>query len=334
MTSISERIAALSPEKREILLRQLKTIEHQDQDVLPQDRGQVPPLRAFGRSGAVSVGEELTFGQAQGAVSMVPSQGSCLDSTTRFPLSFAQERLWFLNQWDPGSAWYNVPVALRLSGSLKVSALERSFAAVIQRHEALRTTFEERSGSPVQVIAPCGACRVGGGGQPRPRPQATIQVPVIDLRGQALARCDQQVSELARAEAQCPFDLASGPLLRVCLLRLDEQEHVLLFTLHHIITDGWSMGVLVREMTTLYQAEMSGEPDLGNLAHPAEQARRLLPELPIQYANYTLWQRQWLQGSVLQSQLAYWREQLARVPALLELPTDRPRPAVQRYAGT
>ena len=200
MTSISERIAALSPEKREILLRQLKTIEHQDQDVLPQDRGQVPPLRAFGRSGAVSVGEELTFGQAQGAVSMVPSQGSCLDSTTRFPLSFAQERLWFLNQWDPGSAWYNVPVALRLSGSLKVSALERSFAAVIQRHEALRTTFEERSGSPVQVIAPYGTS-----------PQTTIQVPVIDLGELTVTERDQQVNQLARAEARRSFDRLEHP---------------------------------------------------------------------------------------------------------------------------
>jgi hypothetical protein len=227
------------------------------------------------------------------------------------PLSFAQERLWFLDEWDQGSVWYNVPLVIRLSGLLHADALERSLATVVQRHEVLRTTFKSQEGYPVQVIAPAWS----------------IQVPVIDLGYLASAERDRQISRLVHAEAQCSFDLANGPLLRVYLLRLVPQEHILLFTLHHIVCDGWSMGVLVREMTTLYQAEMSGGPDL------RREARPLLPDLPIQYADYALWQRQWLQGELLDRQLAYWLEQLAGAPALLELPTDRPRPTVQEYAG-
>src|SRR5216110_348202 len=186
------------------------------------------------------------------------------------PLSFAQERLWFLHQWEPESSWYNISLALRLSGLLDISALESSLRALVQRHEVLRTTFEERLGSAVQVI----------------KPQLSIQIPVIDLSGWQGLAGDDLVSELVRLEAQRPFDLSRGPLLRVSLLRLGEEEHVLLLTLHHIVSDGWSMEVLVREMTTLYQAHTSREV-------PA------LPPLPIQYADYALWQRQWLQDEVL-----------------------------------
>ncbi|TMC17580.1 MAG: amino acid adenylation domain-containing protein [Chloroflexi bacterium] len=218
------------------------------------------------------------------------------------PLSFAQERLWFLHQWAEDSAWYNVPMACRLSGSLQVAALERSLRAVVQRHEVLRTTFSLEEGLPMQVIAP----------------DFTLRIPVIDLR-QCPAQ-DQQVEQLARTEVLRPFDLSAGPLLRVCLLQLREQEHILLFTLHHILTDGWSMGVLLRELSALYQAQLKGRP-------------APLPALPIQYADYAIWQRQWLQGEVLQDQLVYWQQQLSGAPALLELPTDRPRPAVQTDAG-
>src|SRR5947207_10437930 len=186
------------------------------------------------------------------------------------PLSFAQERLWFLHQWESESSWYNISLALRLSGLLDISALESSLRALVQRHEVLRTTFEERLGSAVQVI----------------KPQLSIQIPVMDLSGWEGLAGDCLVSELVRLEAQRPFDLSRGPLLRVSLLRLNvacglaPQEHVLLLTLHHIVSDGWSMGVLVREITTLYQAHINRE-------------EASLPPLPIQYADYALWQREW-----------------------------------------
>ncbi len=244
------------------------------------------------------------------------------------PLSFAQERLWFLDQWTPNSARYNEPIALRISGPLHVQALERSLATVVQRHEVLRTTFVERSGRPVQVIVPT----------------LSIPMPVIDLCGWAVAERDQQVIQLAYVEAHRPFDLAIGPLLRIQILRLvagqtrrdsarllsgdkpqplrvptASQEHVLLLTLHHIVCDGWSKELLVHEVATLYQAEVNGEP-------------KPLPELPIQYADYALWQREFLQGEVLDRQLAYWREQLASLSPL-ELPTDHPRPSVKTDRG-
>src|SRR5262249_35429994 len=151
------------------------------------------------------------------------------------------ERLWFLEQWNPGSAWYNVPMALRLSGALQVSALEHSLAAVVQRHEVLWTTFAEHAEQPVQVIR---------------HSELPIQISVIDLRDLIASECDQQVTQLARTETQRPFDLISGPLLRVRLIRIGTREHVLLFTLHHLVTDGWSMEILAREMTTLYLAEI------------------------------------------------------------------------------
>ncbi len=246
--------------------------------------------------------EELLRGSSS---SLVPDLLP-MERPVDLPLSFAQERLWFLHQWEPSSPWYNIPLALCLAGRLSVAVLERSLARVVQRHEVLRTTFEQRDGGPIQVIPPSGTER-------------TMQVPVIDLGGLATEQCREQVSQLQHAEAQRPFDLSRGPLLRISLLRLDEEAHVLLFTLHHIVTDGWSMGVLVREVTTLYQAEMKGE-------------QALLPELPIQYADYAIFQRQFLQGEVLSSQMAYWRKQLADLSPLT-LPTNYPRPRVKTDRG-
>ncbi|TMC15076.1 MAG: amino acid adenylation domain-containing protein, partial [Chloroflexi bacterium] len=243
--------------------------------------------------------------------SMLPHALGAMERPDVLPLSFAQERLWFLNQWKEESAWYNVPLALRLCGPLHVEALERSLAMVVQQHEVLRTTIEERAGSPFQVIAPT----------------LSIQMPVIDLRDATSAeRSNQQVTQLAHAEGQHPFDLAKGPLLRVHLLRLSEQEHVLLLTLHHIVCDGWSMAVLVRQLTILYQAHIAGQPSQ-------------LPPLPMQYADYALWQRQWLQGreqgpaSRLEDLLAYWQQQLSGAPALLDLSTDYSRKASRTNAG-
>ena len=221
------------------------------------------------------------------------------------PLSFAQQRLWFLNQLEPGNPNYNIPIALRLSGSLDVAALESSINGILLRHETLRTSFSVLNNEPVQVIAPFNA----------------LTLPLIDLSPLPLEQAEVEAAALRDAEARQGFDLAEGPLLRVRLLRLSEDEHVLLFTMHHIISDGWSMGILVREVAALYEAHRMGEE--------AE-----LAELPIQYADYAVWQREYLSGEVLEQQLGYWTQQLAGAPAMLELPTDRPRPAIQSFRGS
>jgi amino acid adenylation domain-containing protein len=222
----------------------------------------------------------------------------------KLPLSFAQERLWFLDQLEGQNAIYNIPATLRLSGELNVTALEQSFNEIIRRHEVLRTTVSMLNGQPVQVIAP----------------SLTLKIPIINL--QALSEIEQatQVQNLATEEAQRPFDLAKGPLVRVILLRLRPDEHVICVTQHHIVSDGWSTWIFIKEMTTLYEAFSKGQPSP-------------LPELPIQYADFTLWQRQWLSGEVLEKQLNYWQQQLANVPPVLKLPTDHPRPSTLTFRG-
>jgi amino acid adenylation domain-containing protein len=227
-----------------------------------------------------------------------------LPAGPEFPLSFAQERLWFLDQLMPGAATYNMPAALGLRGRLDVRALAATLAGLTARHETLRTTFAVRGGQPVQAIAP----------------PAAPALPLVDLGGLAAAARGREVRRLAAGEASRPFDLAAGPLLRATLLRLGALEHAALFTLHHIISDGWSVGVLVSEVAALYSAAVLGTP-------PA------LSPLPIQYRDFAVWQREWLTGAPLAAQLAWWRERLAGAPALLELPLDRPRPSVQRYRG-
>ncbi|HEX6371120.1 MAG TPA: non-ribosomal peptide synthase/polyketide synthase [Longimicrobium sp.] len=219
------------------------------------------------------------------------------------PLSFAQQRLWLIDQVQPGSAAYNMPFALRLGGALDVGAMERALGEIVRRHQALRTVFPEADGGAVQVIAPFG-----------------FILPVEDLS--ALDADDREAEVLGRAtdEARRPFDLAKGPLFRAALLRLADDDHVLLLTLHHIVTDAWSTGVLFRELGALYTAYRDG-------------AESPLPELAVQYADYAVWQRERLQGETLEAELSYWRERLAGAPALLELPTDRPRPAVQTHRG-
>jgi amino acid adenylation domain-containing protein len=221
-----------------------------------------------------------------------------------FPLSFAQERLWFLDQMEPGNPVYNIPTALRLSGWLNTSALEQSLNELVRRHEALRTTLPSVGGRPVQVVAPA----------------LTLRPAVVDLRGLPPMEQSVEARRLTRREARRGFDLARGPLLRVTLLRLDEQEHVALFTIHHIVSDGWSTGVMVREVTRLYDAFCQG-------------GRSPLPELRLQYADFATWQRQWLQGEVMETHLSYWKQQLAGAPPVLELPTDHPRPTVQTFRG-
>jgi amino acid adenylation domain-containing protein len=217
-----------------------------------------------------------------------------------FPLSFGQQRLWFSIQLQPDTLAYNITSVVRLSGALDVTALERALAEIIRRHESLRTTFPAVDGKPVQVIAPAGP----------------IRLPIADLADLPEAEREAEVRRRAGVEARTPFDLAQGPLLRVTLLRTGAREHAAVMAMHHIISDAWSSGILIREMAVLYDAFLNGRPSP-------------LPELPIQYADFAAWQREWLQGEVLAEQINYWKKQLAGAPALLELPTDRPRPPVQ-----
>ncbi|HEX7182532.1 MAG TPA: amino acid adenylation domain-containing protein [Thermoanaerobaculia bacterium] len=218
------------------------------------------------------------------------------------PASFAQERLWFLGRLGAGGASYNVPGAFLLSGRLDPAALAAALNEVVRRHEALRATFATVEERVVQVVAP----------------SLALPLPFVDLDG--LPDAGAEARRLAAAEARRTFDLARGPLVRTVLLRLGPREHVLLLTMHHIVSDGWSMGVLVRELSALYEAFVQGKPSP-------------LPELPLQYADFAVWQRSWLRGEALEAQLAYWRQRLAGAPELLELPADRPRPAVQSFHG-
>ena len=219
-------------------------------------------------------------------------------------LSFAQQRLWFFDQLEPGLSAYNIPSAVRLKGPLNLAALEQSLNEIIKRHESLRTTFREVDGRPTQVIAPT----------------LTIELPVVDLRKLPASERETEVRRLVTAEAQRPFDLSRGPLLRGTVLRLGDEEHVGLLTMHHIVSDGWSTGILVREMATVYVGLCAGRTSP-------------LPALPVQYADFAHWQRQWLQGDVLEAQIAYWKERLAGAPSLIDLPADHPRPAVQTFRG-
>lgn len=220
------------------------------------------------------------------------------------PLSFAQERLWFLDQLAPGSSAHIMLTALCLSGRLNLRALEQALNEIIQRHEALRTTFVAVDGQPVQAIAP----------------SLTLAVPITDLQKLPISERQARARQLVASEAQRPFDLAKGPLVRASLLRLDTSQHILLLAIHHIVTDGWSENLIHRELSVFYKAFLSGEPS--PLAEP-----------PIQYADYAVWQREWLQGQVLEEQLGYWRDELAGAPQQLALPTDRPRPAIQTFRG-
>lgn len=221
-----------------------------------------------------------------------------------FPLSFAQQRLWIIDQLQLGNPGYNMPMAARLKGVLNQPALERSLNEIVKRHETLRTTFTQVNGQPFQCIAPT----------------LTLTLPFIDLHELTPEEQEVEVQHRAQEEAWQPFDLARGPLLRGTLLKLDATEHVLLFTMHHIISDGWSIGVLLQELAVLYEAFCQGKPPQ-------------LPKLPIQYADFAVWQRQWLNGEVLETQLAYWKQHLGGTLPILQLPTDRPRSATETSLG-
>ena len=222
----------------------------------------------------------------------------------RAPLSFAQQRLWLIDRLSPGGPAYNVPAAVRLGGRLDLSALEQSLNEVVRRHEVLRTTFAVVDEQPVQFVAE----------------ELKLSLAVTDLSRLSASEREAEARRLAREEALAPFDLSKGPLLRARLLKLSDEEHVLLLTMHHIVSDGWSEGVLINEVGALYRAYEAGLPS------PLE-------ELPIQYGDFAEWQRGQLEGEALERLLGYWRRQLVDMPASLELPTDRSRPPVQTSRG-
>ncbi|BAY41871.1 nonribosomal protein synthetase (plasmid) [Nostoc sp. NIES-2111] len=265
MSSLLQKIAELSPEKRALLLQKLN-----------QEKGKASPAK-------------------------IPPQSR---DTHKFPLSFSQQRLWFFSQLEPQSSAYNIPAAIRLTGRLNIAALENSINEIVHRHEILRTTFTVVDEEPVQVISST----------------TKLQLKIIDLQNIPATARETEALRLATVEAQTPFNLEKDSLLRVSLLRLGETDHVILFTMHHIVSDGWSTGILIRELTTVYQACNRGQPSN-------------LPELPIQYADFAVWQRQWLQGEIYHKQLNYWKQQLGGELPVLKLPTDRPRPAIQTDRG-
>ena len=221
----------------------------------------------------------------------------------RLPLSYAQQRLWFLEEMGSQAA-YNMPAVLEITGKLDLAALQQTLSEIVRRHESLRTTFANEAGTPYQCI----------------QPPTDVALPVVDLQSLSGESQQAEVKRLCEAEAMHPFHLQHDLLMRAQVLRLAEERCLLLLTLHHIASDGWSIGVLVKELATLYAAFSQGQPSP-------------LPELAIQYADFALWQRDYLQGEILQQQLAYWQSQLADAPALLQLPTDRPRPAQQSFQG-
>ncbi|MEN9519381.1 MAG: NcpA, partial [Cyanobacteriota bacterium] len=223
------------------------------------------------------------------------------------PLSFAQQRLWFLNQLEPESGVYNISAAVRIEGQLNPEILAQSFSEIIRRHEVLRTNFvkqDDEDGAAVQII----------------HPPSDWQMSITDLQALPISEREAEIKRLVIAEAAKPFNLATDQLIRGTLLLVSEREHVLLLTMHHIVSDGWSMGILIQEITTLYSAFIEGKPSP-------------LSELAIQYADFAVWQREWLTGEELQNQLSYWQKQLVGAAPRLELPTDRPRPAVQTFQG-
>jgi hypothetical protein len=221
----------------------------------------------------------------------------------RFGASFAQQRLWFIDQYEFSSGLYNIPAAWRLRGALDVHALQQALNELVSRHEALRTVvLADDEQEVVQVIA------------------ASLELAIKHTDLSAAQEPQAQLRSLLQAEANAAFDLSKGPLVRCGLVRLAPEEHILVLTMHHIVSDGWSIGVLARELQLLYAAFTQGQPSP-------------LTDLPIQYADYAVWQREWLQGAALQSQVDFWRKTLEGAPPLIELPLDRPRPAQLSHRG-
>ncbi|WP_431266593.1 amino acid adenylation domain-containing protein [Roseateles chitinivorans] len=280
-----------------------------------------PELAAFAQSVA-QAGADTGVDTDADTGAKLPAHIERADRSGPLPVSYAQQRLWFLDRLDAAAgAAYHMPVALKLSGALNREALQATLDGLVRRHEILRTRFASVDGQTVQLID---------------GPDTGFRLQEVDLSTLAEPQRTRTAEQLSEQEQRAPFDLAQGPLIRGQLLKLDEQEHILLLTQHHIISDGWSTGIMVREVSALYEAHSQrdthrqGRED-GDDREDGNEG--VLPPLPIQYADYAVWQRQWLQGEVLQQQSQYWKRELAGAPALLELPTDRPRPAEQSYEG-
>src|SRR5215469_12113233 len=222
--------------------------------------------------------------------------------TYLFPLTFQQARLWFLEQLEPGTTAYLIPWALRIRGQLDVPALEQALNAVVARHEVLRTRFVMVQGEPQQEVVA----------------SLLVPLPLIDLS--SLPNGESEAARLAQQDASTPLDLEHGPVIRARLVRIDRQHHLLLLTMHHIIFDGWSRSIMVHELGAFYDAFAAGK-------------QAVLPELPIQYGDYAVWQREQMQGEYFTRQVEFWKSQLEGAPACIDLPGDRPRPAVQTYNG-
>ncbi len=281
MAELAEALGHLTPKQRDLLLRRLER------------QGMAAP----GRLEADRIGR-------------LPRNP---DGGGELPVSFTQQRLWFLDRLQPGSPLYNLPSAIEAEGRLELAALAASLREIVRRHEALRTTFAARAGAPVQVVHAVTAVTAVTAA-------VAIELPVVDLAGLPPPARQAEAQRLATAEARRPFDLARGPLMRSLLLRLASDHHLAVLTLHHIVSDGWSMGVLVREIAALYPAFLSAAPSP-------------LPALPVQCADFAAWQRERLEGEALERELAFWRAAVAGAPLVLDLPTDRPRPAVQTFRG-
>jgi amino acid adenylation domain-containing protein len=295
--SVLESVNNLSPERRALLAQRLKNKESRarQQRIEAGSDGLQKAATMAALDGAVAWADR---GSQFPPLARVPRDGE-------IPLSFGQQRLWFLDQLEPASIAYNVPQALRIAGPLDARAVEVSIREVIRRHENLRTTFASVGGRPSQIIAPA----------------IESTLPVVDLQHLPDSQREAEARRLANEEAGRSFDLAFGPLLRMNLIRLQDEDHILLLTMHHIISDGWSMSVLVKELMALYEAALAGSPSP-------------LSELPIQYADYSYWQRNWLKGEVLEKHLSYWTEQLKGSPPELDLPVDFARPTVQTFRGS
>jgi amino acid adenylation domain-containing protein len=233
-------------------------------------------------------------------------------ATNQHPLTCTQQQLWFINQLQPGTATYNIPVAIHLTGKLNMLELVRSLNEIIQRHDILRTSFEVVDGEPIQKVSDAIALNA--------RSAIAFSLPEVDLRHLAEEQQQTEVQKLSQQEAQSSFDLGQAPLLRAKLLYL-HTESILLINLHHLVGDGWSIKVLVQELSTIYQAFCAGQPSQ-------------LPQIPVQYTDFVYWQRNWLQGQVIEKHLAYWKQQLGGNLPVLQLPTDRPRPPIQTFRGS
>ena len=277
MADLAARIAALSPQQRALLSRRIKL-----------------------EGGAPGAGQRAALNWAP-----IPRLPRPLSGPATFPLSFAQQRLWFMYQLDPQSSLFNVPGALRLRGPVNVPALERSLLELVRRHETLRTTIAPSPDGAVQVVSP---------------PPDSFSLPLVDLGGLPAAAREGALRERVNSEARRPFDLVAGPLLRATLLRVTDDDHVLLVVVHHIISDGWSAGVMTREVLALYESFAAGRP-------------AALPELPLQYGDVAAWQQEAQQVEALAGGQAYWESRLRGAPLVLEVPPDHPRPAAQTFRG-